>query len=316
MSSEVMSRRAPARDDAPAGARPPWWRSRALKGFGYAAPTALFVAVFFVLPLLLVGDMSASDWPLLAGDRGTNFPDNYTSISDNRLFWPAVGFTLKYTGIVVVLLLGLALLMALLVQEYRPGAGTFRTIYFLPASLGLASASLLFWGFYSPSIGPLDPLLNKLGLVDGPVSWIGSPTMALFSTVALIIWKFAGFFMLILLVGLQSISTDVYEAARIDGANRWQTFVNITVPLLRPSLALVLILSRDRLAAGVRPVLHPDQGRAGQLDRHGGAADLPGGVLPPGPRQRRRDLGSRAGRAAGAQHRAVPVAAPQRGDVR
>ncbi len=243
MSSQLMTSRAPAREDTPAGARPPWWRSRALKGFGYAAPTAVFVAVFFVLPLLLVGDMSASDWPLLAGDRGNNFPDNYTSISDNRLFWPAVGFTLKYTGIVVVLLLGLALAMALLVQEQRPGAGTFRTIYFLPASLGLASASLLFWGFYSPSIGPLDPLLNKLGLTDGPVSWIGTPTMALFSTVALIVWKFAGFFMLILLVGLQSISTDVYEAARIDGANRWQTFLNITLPLLRPSLALVLILS-------------------------------------------------------------------------
>jgi multiple sugar transport system permease protein len=203
----------------------------------------VFVAVFFIVPMVLVGDMSASDWPLLAGRRGENFPDNYDSITANRLFWPAVGFTLKYTGIVVVLLLGLSLVLALLVQEVRPGAGAFRTIYFLPATLGLASASLLFWGFYSPSIGPLDPILQRLGLTDEAVSWIGTPTMALMSTVVLIVWKFAGFFMLILLVGLQSISTDVYEAARIDGANRWQTFVNITLPLLRPSLALVLILS-------------------------------------------------------------------------
>jgi multiple sugar transport system permease protein len=239
MSSQVLSRRA----STAVGARPSWWRSRALKGFGYAAPAAVFVAVFFILPMLLVGDMSASDWPLLAGQRGGNFPDNYASITENRLFWPAVGFTLKYTGIVVVLLLALALGLALLVQETRPGAGVFRTIYFLPATLGLASASLLFWGFYSPSIGPLDPILQKLGLTDEAVSWIGTPTMALLSTVVLIVWKFAGFFMLILLVGLQSISTDVYEAARIDGAGRWQTFVNITLPLLRPSLALVLILS-------------------------------------------------------------------------
>jgi multiple sugar transport system permease protein len=241
MSSQVLAGRAPARPDTPAGL--PWWRSRSLKGFGYAAPAVIFVAVFFVLPLLLVGQMSASDWPLLAGRRDTNFPENYTSIADNRLFWPAVGFTLRYTGIVVVALLGLAMVMALLVQESRPGAGAFRTIYFLPASLGLASASLLFWGFYSPSIGPLDPLLQRLGLTDEAIPWIGTPTMALFSTVVLIIWKFAGFFMLILLVGLQSISTDVYEAARIDGANRWQTFRYITLPLLRPSLALVLILS-------------------------------------------------------------------------
>ncbi len=239
MSAQSLSRRAPIA----VGARPAWWRSRALKGFGYAAPAAVFVAVFFIVPMVLVGDMSASDWPLLAGRRGENFPDNYSSITANRLFWPAVGFTLKYTGIVVVLLLALSLVLALLVQEARPGAGAFRTIYFLPATLGLASASLLFWGFYSPSIGPLDPILQWLGLTDEAVSWIGTPTMALMSTVVLIVWKFAGFFMLILLVGLQSISTDVYEAARIDGANRWQTFVNITLPLLRPSLALVLILS-------------------------------------------------------------------------
>jgi multiple sugar transport system permease protein len=239
MSAQLLSRRAPIA----VGARPAWWRSRALKGFGYAAPAALFVAVFFIVPMVLVGDMSASDWPLLAGRRGENFPDNYNSITANRLFWPAVGFTLKYTGIVVVILLALSLVLALLVQEARPGAGVFRTIYFLPATLGLASASLLFWGFYSPSIGPLDPILQRLGLTDEAVSWIGTPTMALMSTVVLIVWKFAGFFMLILLVGLQSISTDVYEAARIDGANRWQTFINITLPLLRPSLALVLILS-------------------------------------------------------------------------
>lgn len=215
--------------------------SRKLAGAAYAAPVALFVLVFFVAPLLLVGRMSASDWPLLAGDQGRNFPANYEAIGENRLFWPAVGFTLKYTGIVVVLLLGLSLLLALIVADRRKGTGFFRTAYFLPSTLGLASASLLFFGFYSPAIGPLDPLLDALGL--GPVSWLGTPNAALWSTVVLIVWKFAGFFMIILLVGLQSIPPDVYEAARLDGANRWQSFAHITVPLLRPALGLVLILS-------------------------------------------------------------------------
>jgi multiple sugar transport system permease protein len=159
------------------------------------------------------------------------------------LFWPAVGFTLKYTVVVVVLLLALAMVMALLVQERRRGVGFFRTAYFLPVALGLASASLLFWGFYSPSIGPIDPILQGLGITDEPIRWLGTPNMALFSTVTLIVWKFAGFFMLILLVGLQSISTEVYEAARVDGATRWQTFSRITLPLLRPSIALCLIIS-------------------------------------------------------------------------
>ncbi|MDW6065560.1 hypothetical protein SAZ11_56950 [Streptomyces sp. FXJ1.4098] len=119
-------------------------------GLGYAAPTAVFVAVFFVLPLLLVGQMSLHDWPLLAGDRGGNAPENYTDVTDSTLFWPAVRFTLLYTVIVTVVLLGLALLLALLVQESRPGAGLFRTVYFLPSALGLASASLLFWACTAP----------------------------------------------------------------------------------------------------------------------------------------------------------------------
>jgi multiple sugar transport system permease protein len=215
--------------------------SRKLAGAFYAAPVAVFVLVFFVAPLLLVGRMSASDWPLLAGDLGVNLPDNYAGIGDNPLFWPAVGFTLKYTGIVVVLLIGLSLLLALIVADRRKGTGFFRTAYFLPTTLGLASASLLFFGFYSPAIGPLDPLLEALGM--DPVSWLGTPTAALWSTVVLIVWKFAGFFMILLLVGLQSIPPDVYEAARLDGANRWQSFWYVTVPLLKPALGLVLILS-------------------------------------------------------------------------
>ncbi|MFF3333851.1 carbohydrate ABC transporter permease [Streptomyces sp. NPDC002888] len=219
-----------------------WWRSRKVQGLGYAAPTALFVAVFFLLPLLLVGQMSLSDWPLLAGDQGGNAPENYTDITDSPLFWPAVRFTLLYTVIVTVVLLGLALLLALLVQESRPGAGFFRTVYFLPGALGLASASLLFWGLYSPTTGPLSSILEKLGLVDDPVSFLGTPTSALLSTVFLVVWKFAGFYMLILLVGLQRIPHEVYEAARMDGASRAQIFRSITLPLLRPSLALSLLL--------------------------------------------------------------------------
>jgi multiple sugar transport system permease protein len=218
------------------------WRSRKLQGLGYAAPTALFVAVFFLLPLLLVGQMSLSDWPLLAGDRGGNAPENFTDVTDSTLFWPAVRFTLLYTVIVTVVLLGLALLLALLVQESRPGAGFFRTVYFLPGALGLASASLLFWGLYSPTTGPLSRTLEELGLVDEPVSFLGTPTSALLSTVFLIVWKFAGFYMLILLVGLQRIPHEVYEAARMDGASRGQIFRSITLPLLRPSLALSLLL--------------------------------------------------------------------------
>ncbi len=208
-------------------------RRRALTGWAYAAPTALFVLIFFVTPILLVGRMSVSDWGLFAGDRGLNAPENFTDVVEYRLFWPAVWFTVKYTVVTTAILLGLALLMALIVQESSRWTGFLRTSFLVPGALGLASASLLFYALYSPQSSPF----GFLG-----VSFLGTPTAALWSTVALIVWRFAGFYMLLLLVGLQGISADVYEAARLDGAGRRQTFRYVTLPLLRSSIALCTIL--------------------------------------------------------------------------
>jgi len=153
-----------------------------------------------------------------------------------------VTFTFKYTVITTVVLSGIALGLALLVQNQRRGVGILRTAYFLPGAVGFAAASLLFYGFYNGS-GPVDGFLQDIGITHEPVNWLGTPNAALFSTIAMVVWRFAGFNMLILLTGLQAIPTDVYEAARSDGATRWQTFRHITVPLLRPTIALMLVLS-------------------------------------------------------------------------
>jgi multiple sugar transport system permease protein len=221
--------------------RRPWWRSRSLKGIGYTTPATIIVVVFFLVPLGLVFWMSANDWPLL-GSPTQNLPDNYSSIGHDQLLHDAITFTLKYTAIVTVVLSAVAMGLALLVQERRPGVGVMRTAYFLPGAVGFAAASLLFYGFYAED-GPLDDILRATGIIDEPVAWLGTPGKALFSTIAMVVWRFAGFNMLILLTGLQAIPTDVYEAARIDGATRWQLFRHITLPLLRPTIALMLVLS-------------------------------------------------------------------------
>lgn len=216
--------------------------SRSALGWLYAAPTAGFVLVFFILPVLLVTQMSVSDWGLFAGNRGLNAPENFTSAVNQAHFWPAIRFTVQYTVVTTVILLALALGLALLVQESSRWKNLLRTAILVPSALGLASASLLFYALYSPQSGPINPWLRSLGVITEPISFLGTPMSALWSTVALIVWRFAGFYMLLLMVGLQSISGDVYEAARIDGAGRWQTFVRITLPLLRSTLALVTIL--------------------------------------------------------------------------
>ncbi len=229
----------------PAGRRPTrrsWWRSRSLKGIGYTTPTAVIVVVLFLAPLVLVFWMALNRWPLL-GSPTLNAPDNYTQIPDNPLFVQAIRFTLKYTVIITIVLLLIALGLALLVQERRRGVGFLRTIYLLPSGVGFAAAALLFYGLYSSEIGPLDGILRSLHIIDKPFSFTGTPNAALFSTIALVIWRFAGFQMLILLVGLQSIPSELYEAARVDGATRWQTFRRVTLPLLRPTLALLLVVS-------------------------------------------------------------------------
>ncbi|WP_461473945.1 carbohydrate ABC transporter permease [Microbacterium sp. HJ5] len=208
-----------------------------VQGWLYAAPTAIFVVALFLIPLLLVLQMSGSDWPLLRGNLGWNLPENYVDAVNHRLFWDSIWFTLKYTVITTVLLVGLGLGLALLVQESSAWKGFLRTSFLIPSALGLASASLLFYVLYSPFAGPFADLMESWG-----ITFLGTPEGALWSTVFLIVWRYAGFYMLLMLVGLQGIPEDVFEAARIDGASRWQTFRHITVPLLRPTFALTIVL--------------------------------------------------------------------------
>lgn len=208
-----------------------------LQGWLYAAPTAIFVVALFIIPLLLVLQMSGSDWPLLRGNMGWNFPDNYVDAVNHRLFWDSIRFTIQYTIITTVLLVGLGLGLALLVQESTAWKGFLRTSFLIPSALGLASASLLFYVLYSPFAGPFADLMETWGF-----TFLGTPEGALWSTVFLIVWRYAGFYMLLMLVGLQGIPEDVFEAARIDGATRWQTFRHITLPLLRPTFALTIVL--------------------------------------------------------------------------
>jgi len=212
-------------------------RAHVSHGWLYLAPTLVFVAALFVYPLMLVLRMSSSHWPLLTGDQGPNFPDNYTKALDNRFFADSVVFTVKYTVLATVLLIGLGLALALLVQESTRWNNLLRASLLVPSAMGLASASLLFYVLYSPLAGPLASSMQAHGW-----SFLGTPTAALWSTLFLIVWRYAGFYMLLMLVGLQGVPADVYEAARIDGATTVQTFRRVTLPLLRPTLALTTVL--------------------------------------------------------------------------
>lgn len=201
---------------------------------------AALVAVLFIVPLGLMVWMSVNHWPLL-GASAPNGVENYQALAD-PLFRSAVVFTLTYTAITTVVLGLVAFGLALLMQETRRGVGVFRTVYFLPSAVGFASASLLFVAMFNNDIGPFAAILRVLGIGDGNVEWLGQGT-AMYSVIGVVLWRFAGFNMLLLMVGLQAIDPALYEAARIDGCSRWQVMRHVTLPLLRPSLALMLVLS-------------------------------------------------------------------------
>jgi multiple sugar transport system permease protein len=217
-------------------------RREKLSGLLYALPAVIFVLVLFVVPLVLAFWMSLNDWPLI-GDPSFNAPENYIAIGKNKLLLDSIFFTLKYTVVVTVIFLVVSLALALLVQNTRPGVGFFRTAFLLPAAVGLASSSLLFYALYNNDFGPLDDVFRALGLAKGNVDFLGTPDAAFASTVAMVTWRFAGFNMIILLTGLQAIPVEVYEAARTDGSGWWKTLWHITLPLLKPTILLILVLS-------------------------------------------------------------------------
>jgi len=215
---------------------------RRLTGVLLVLPALLLLGTFFLYPLARTVVMSTFTWPLL-GNRAFIGLGNYLEAFGDQAFLSAIGFTLVYTLVVTPVLLAVGLVLAGLVQRRTRAARIFQTVYFLPVVIGLASASYLFLFLWQPVIGPTTNLLAGLGVLDVTTNLFGDAVGAFVVVLLLVVWKTAGLQMLLLLSGFQSIPQEVNEAAAVDGATGWQRFVHVTLPLLRPTLALVLVFS-------------------------------------------------------------------------
>jgi multiple sugar transport system permease protein len=215
---------------------------RRLTGAALTAPALLVIAVFFLVPLVLMLWMSFNDWPMMGGHHFIGFA-NYSKAFQDGEFGASVWFTVKYTLITTPVLFLLGLGMALLVRGGRRGARFFQTVWFLPVVIGLAASSFLWLYLFQSDFGPASTLLGHLGLGKASTNWFADSWSALLIVIAMVTWKVVGLQMLLLLAGLRAIPADVEEAARIDGAGRWQTMRYVIMPLLRPTLALVLVFS-------------------------------------------------------------------------
>ncbi len=165
--------------------------------------------------------------------------DNYRVMLDDPVFRKALGNNLWFAGVTIPLSIGLALLMALWVNERMAGRALLRMAYFTPTVLPMIAVANIWLFFYTPQYGLLEQLSGALGLPAQ--NWLGNPATALGAVTVVAVWKEAGFFMIFYLAALQGMNPSLCEAAAIEGASRWTFFRRVQWPLLMPTTVFVLV---------------------------------------------------------------------------
>ena len=179
---------------------------------------------------------------LLGGGQFVGF-ENYLRIWRDAGFWRALAFTAKYTIVLTPILMGLGYALALLTLDNTPLKRLTRTIVFVPVIIGLASSSLLWFWLLDEQVGLFNKLLVDLHLLREPIVWFVSADLAFWAVVISITWKVVGFGMVLFVSGIQSINTDIIEAAIMNGAGYWSRVRRIILPLTKRILLLTTLVS-------------------------------------------------------------------------
>ncbi len=245
MTAPALSRR----NVADTGTRPVstrrGWRQD-LTGWAFAAPFVILFGVFMALPILISFLLSFTSFGLrdLQNPIGATFVgvDNYAALLSDAKFWKALGNTFYFVAIGVPLTLGIGLLIA---SALSRGITRFRTVfrvgYYLPVITSIVAIAVVWRFLLNPDVGLINNVLQAVG-ITGP-EWLANPTLAMPSIIAMAVWRNLGFAMVVFIAGLQAIPVTLYEAAAIDGAGRWQAFRYVTLPMLRPTILFMLVIT-------------------------------------------------------------------------
>jgi multiple sugar transport system permease protein len=215
-------------------------------GLLLAAPALTVIAVFFFVPVIAALLLSLTDFDIYAladlGNLRFVALGNYLQLVQTPLFWRALGNTLYFTVVGVPLSIGVSLGAALLLNSklarWQP---LFRTLLFAPVVTTLVAVAIIWRYLLHSRYGLINYALGELGVQ--PVDWLGDPRWAMPAIIVFSVWKSFGYNMVIFVAGLQTIPPELYEAASLDGANAWQRFRHVTLPMLGPTLLLVSILT-------------------------------------------------------------------------
>ena len=207
----------------------------------YLAPALLVFGAFIGFPIVQTIRYSQLDWDGISATRDNVGLDNFRAlVSDDPYFWTALrnnvmwGFASVFASIVI------GLFLASLLDANLRGRAFYRSVFFLPAVMSPVVIAAVWGRIYNPQSGLANQLLEVAG-IDGKV-WLGEKNLALASTMLVAVWRWSGLFMLFYLAGLQTIPTDILEAARIDGAGYWQNLRRVLIPMLKPMTALLILL--------------------------------------------------------------------------
>ena len=203
-------------------------------------PSLLGVGIFTAIPVLSSFALSFARWNMLSPPKFIGL-QNYIGLIQDPLFWKVMMNTFSYAVIEVLLEVPLALGLAVAMNQPGWLSKVFRTIYFLPVVTSMVAIALVWNWMYDPQHGLLNAALKLIGI--SPVEWLFNPATAMPALILLGVWKNVGYSMVIFLAGLQTIPEELYEAASLDGANRWQQFINITLPQMGPTLFFVSVMA-------------------------------------------------------------------------
>jgi multiple sugar transport system permease protein len=212
----------------------------------FLAPALVVLGVFFLLPVLAALILSLTDYDLyaLADIRNLRFVGfgNYWELLHRPLFWSALGHTVYFVAVGVPLSMGASLGAALLLNSPLARCKPlFRTALFAPVVTTVVAVAVIWRYLFNTKYGMANYVLDLVGIQ--PIDWLGDPRWAMPTIILFAVWKNFGYNMIIFLAGLQAIPPDLYEAARIDGASSWRQFRHITLPMLKPTLLMVAILT-------------------------------------------------------------------------
>ncbi len=228
---------APSRTRAPRSAAR---RRGALTALMFLAPFLIVYAVFLVYPLFLGIWISFRDWDLMAGDYGWVGTLNYQDLWSDPVFWRAAGNTLRFAAMTVPAMTLIALLLALAVSGPGRIRAICRSVFFLSSVFSVTVVTLVWAMVLSPDRGLISPVMQAVGL--DPVNFLGSPTWAMPAIVVTTLWWGVGLPMALFLAALGSIPRELYEAAELDHASRWSVLWRITLPSIRHTVILVVVL--------------------------------------------------------------------------